>query len=196
MGAFQGASRIMRAHFQHTGLPGPAASEYSGASSWVIVGGLHHFAFSRTAVAAGQLHGRAFHRAVTTVDAAVSWLRLKHSVACFTFVEPLAGVGRHALGLAMTATRTSNRRLKNSICVHVVSLPELRVPGYAVSASRVLRNCGTVDLKWPPGKSEVEVSYRVSLENCQRPDNHRVGFRIKASPQRHLYHIAATPQYV
>ena len=49
------------------------------------------------------LDGRAGHGAVGAVHAAIAGQRLEYRVAAGAFVEPLAGVGRHLLGLRVLA---------------------------------------------------------------------------------------------
>jgi hypothetical protein len=55
----------------------------------------------------------AWNRAIGTIDTAVTGLRLKHSVALFAFVEPLAGIRGHGFHFDMAANRTSQRGFKN-----------------------------------------------------------------------------------
>jgi len=59
------------------------------------------------------LNGRAGHGAVGAIDAAIAGLWLEHGVAGPAFVEPLAGVGGHDLGLGVPAHRAAQRRLQN-----------------------------------------------------------------------------------
>lgn len=59
------------------------------------------------------LNRRARHAAVGTVHAAVTRPGLQHPVALLAFVEPLAGIGRHRLGLAVPTGRTSQCRLED-----------------------------------------------------------------------------------
>lgn len=69
-----------------------------------------------TAIAAvfiPRLDERAWHRAIGTIDTAITGFRLKHSVALLAFVEPLAGVRGHGLRLDMAARGTSQRGFKN-----------------------------------------------------------------------------------
>jgi len=63
-----------------------------------------------TSLAAGLtfLYGRAGHRSVGTVDAAIASQRFEKRAAASAFVKPLAGVSRHGFGFGMLAFRTSD----------------------------------------------------------------------------------------
>ena len=62
---------------------------------------------------AALLNRRAWHAAVGAVHAAVARFRLQHRVALLAFIEPLAGVRRHSLGLAVPTFRASQCRLQD-----------------------------------------------------------------------------------
>ena len=55
------------------------------------------------------LYWRTRHISKGTKHAAVSRLGFEEGVTGFAIVEPLTGVGRHGLGLAMAAARTGQR---------------------------------------------------------------------------------------
>ena len=54
------------------------------------------------------LHRRAWHITKRAEDTAVIALGLKQRMARFAFVEPLAGIGRHHLLLAVAAVRAGD----------------------------------------------------------------------------------------
>lgn len=66
----------------------------------------------RAARSSSGLPGRALRRAVATEDAAVALLGSQERLAVRALVEPLAGVGRHRLGLRATARRAGDRRFE------------------------------------------------------------------------------------
>lgn len=79
---------------------------------------------TRAAVRRGRaalLDGRARHRAVGTVDAAVSGLGLEHGAALLALVEPLARIGGHRLGPGVTARRAGERRFENDFAHFALS---------------------------------------------------------------------------
>jgi hypothetical protein len=55
-----------------------------------------------------SLNGWAWNIAVGTEYATITVFGFEPGVALFTFVEPLAGIGRHGFGFAVTAGRTSD----------------------------------------------------------------------------------------
>jgi hypothetical protein len=67
-----------------------------------------------SALRALLLDRRAGYRAVGAIHAAIAGLGFQYGVAVRTFVEPLAGVGRHGFGLGETAYRAGDGRIRNN----------------------------------------------------------------------------------
>ena len=79
---------------------------------------------SASATAAAHLDGRALHRSVGAVHAAVDRDWTQVSLAALTFVEKLTRIRWHRFGFGAPAMRTRERRVKNHSrhCVHILGV--------------------------------------------------------------------------
>lgn len=92
------------------------------------------------------LDRRTGHRAVGTEHAAIAGFGLQQDVAALAFVEPLAGVGGHGLGLDVAALGAGQGGLQDGLGTHAVDYRKSRRRRRVVSANSLNNQPDRFDL--------------------------------------------------